>query len=71
MGIGSARGLRRPTIEEFSGVGPPRAERLILKDVEGELFGVRGQAIEFDVFVHDRRRFLVEVKSFAETEDVP
>ncbi|BAS28141.1 DUF3782 domain-containing protein [Limnochorda pilosa] len=60
----------RATIEEFSGVGPLRAERLVLRDAEGELFGVRGQSVEFDAYVHDGRRFLVEVKGFAEPEDV-
>lgn len=78
IGFGSlgrrlGRGLEevvRATVEEFSGVGPLRAERLVLKDTDGEVFGVRGQAIEFHAFVHDGKRFLVEVKSFAEPEDV-
>ena len=60
----------RATVEEFSGIGPLRAERLVIRDEAGELFGVPGQAVEFDAFVHDGRRFLVEVKSFAEPEDV-
>lgn len=60
----------RATVEEFAGVGPLRAERLVLKDTQGELYGVRNQDVEFDAFVHDGRRFLVEVKAFAEPEDV-
>ena len=74
-GMGDRRGRAleetvRMVIEEFSGVGPLRAERLVLTDTDGEVFGVRGQVIEFDWFVHDGRRFLVEVKSFAKREDV-
>lgn len=69
FGLGLEEAVRL-TVEEFSGLGPLRAERLVLKDAEGEVFGVRGQAIEFDAFVHDGRRFLVEVKGFAEPEDV-
>lgn len=60
----------RATVEEFAGVGPLRAERLVLRDERGEVFGVPGQGIEFDAFVHDGRRFLVEVKAYAEPEDV-
>ena len=60
----------RVTVEEFSGLGPLRAERLVLRDKAGELYGVPGQSVEFDAFIHDGRRFLVEVKSFAEPEDV-
>jgi hypothetical protein len=60
----------RTTIEEFAGVGPLRAERLVIRDVAGELYGVPNQEVEFDAFVHDGRRFLVEVKGFAEPEDV-
>ncbi|MEW6045348.1 MAG: DUF3782 domain-containing protein, partial [Bacillota bacterium] len=73
LGHRSGRGLEeavRATVEEFSGVGPLQAERLVLKDAAGEVFGIPGQAIEFDAFVHDGRRFLVEVKGFAEPEDV-
>lgn len=60
----------RATVEEFSGLGPLRAERLVIRDTEGELFGVPGQAVEFDAFVHDGKRFLVEVKGFAKPQDV-
>lgn len=60
----------RVTVEESAGVGPLRAERLVLRDEHGEVFAVPGQGIEFDAFVHDGRRFLVEVKAYAEPEDV-
>ncbi len=73
LGRRFGRGLEeavRLTVEEFAGLGPLRAERLVLQDDGGEVFGVPGQAIEFDAFVHDGRRFLVEVKAYAEPEDV-
>jgi hypothetical protein len=60
----------RATVEEFAGVGPLQAERLVLRDTAGELYGVPNQQVEFDAYVHDSRRFLVEVKAFAEREDV-
>jgi hypothetical protein len=60
----------RATVEEFAGVGPLQAERLVLRDTAGELYGVPNQQVEFDAYVHDSRRFLVEVKAFAEAEDV-
>ena len=73
LGARVGRGMEqavRATVEEFAGLGPLKAERLVLTDAEGEVFGIRGQAIEFDCYVHDGRRFLVEVKAFAEPEDV-
>jgi hypothetical protein len=60
----------RATVEEFAGIGPLQAERLVLRDTAGELYGVPNQQVEFDAYVHDSRRFLVEVKAFAEREDV-
>ncbi len=73
LGRRFGRGLEeavRATVEEFAGVGPLRAERLVLRDEAGEVFGVPGQGIEFDAFVHDGKRILVEVKAYAEPEDV-
>lgn len=60
----------RAIVEEFAGLGPLVAERLVLRDEAGEVFGVKGQAVEFDAFVHDSQRFLVEAQGFAEPEDV-
>ncbi len=60
----------RGLVEEFTGLGPLRAERLVLRDDAGEVFGVRGQQVEFDAFLHDGEHILVEVKAFAEREDV-
>ncbi|HEY8485794.1 MAG TPA: DUF3782 domain-containing protein, partial [Limnochordales bacterium] len=62
LGARVGRGMEqavRATVEEFAGLGPLKAERLVLTDAEGEVFGIRGQAIEFDCYVHDGRRFLV------------
>lgn len=69
FGLGFEEAVRG-IVEEFAGVGPLRAERLVLRDDTGEVFGVPGQVIEFDGFVHDGDRFLVEVKAFAQREDV-
>ncbi len=69
FGLGFEEAVRA-VVEEFAGVGPLVAERLTVPDPAGELYGVPGQLVEFDAFVHDSRRFLVEVKGFAQPEDV-
>ncbi|GBD29696.1 hypothetical protein HRbin32_00788 [bacterium HR32] len=68
-GLGLEEAVRK-IVEEFAGVGPLTAERLALRDDAGEVFGVPGQAVEYDAFVHDGECFLVEVKAFADQEDV-
>lgn len=73
--LGHSFGLRfeeavRRIVEEFAGIGPLKAERLVLKDDAGEVFRTPGAEIEFDAFVHDGRQFLVEVKAYADVEDV-
>lgn len=73
LGVRVGRGFEeavRATVEEFAGLGPLRAERLVLQDTQGEVYGVRNREVEFDALVHDGRRFLVEVKAFAQPEDV-
>lgn len=78
IGMGSlggrmGRGLEdviRQAIEGFSGLEKLTAERLILEDEAGEVFGVAGAHVEFDAYVRDGRRFLVEVKSYLEEGDV-
>ncbi len=69
FGLGFEEAVRA-IVEEFAGLGPLRAERLVLRDEAGEVFGVKGQTVEFDAFVHNSRRFLVDAKGFAEPEDV-
>lgn len=78
VGMGSlggrmGRGLEeviRQVIQDFSGVGELTAERLVLEDETGEVFGVAGARLEFDAYVRDGRRFLVEVKNYLKEGDV-
>lgn len=59
----------RQVIENFSGIGPLKAERLVLIDETGE-FRHPGATVEFDAVVTNGRKFLVEVKSYADADDV-
>lgn len=61
--------LVRGVVEEFAGKALTRSERLILKDPEGEVFGVPAD-IEFDLFASDGEAYLCEVKSHIEPDDV-
>lgn len=61
--------LVRGVVEEFAGKALARSERLILKDPEGEVFGVPAD-IEFDLFASDGEAYLCEVKSHIEPDDV-
>jgi hypothetical protein len=60
--------LYRHALEE-RGVEPGKVERFVYTDVDGRFYR-RGARIEVDVYVHDERVYLVEVKSHAELEDV-
>lgn len=62
--------LVRGVVEEFSGQALIRAERLILKDTAGEVFGVPNADVEFDLYACNGEAYLVEVKSHIETDDV-
>jgi hypothetical protein len=58
-------------VEEF--VGHPfsfAAERLTLVDTAGEVFGVAGAEVEFDLYAHNGEAYLVEVKSHLKPTDV-
>jgi hypothetical protein len=57
-------------VEEFAGESLPLADRLVLVDTEGEVFGVPGAEVEFDLYAHNGRAYLVEVKSHPKTDDV-
>jgi hypothetical protein len=57
-------------VEEFAGENFPLADRLVLMDTEGEVFGVPGAEVEFDLYAHNGRAYLVEVKSHLKTDDV-
>ncbi len=60
--------LYRHALEE-RGVEPGKVERLVYTDVDGRFYR-RGARIEVDVYIHDEKVYLVEVKSYAELEDV-
>jgi hypothetical protein len=57
-------------VEEFAGESFPLADRLVLVDTEGEVFGVPGAEVEFDLYAHNGRAYLVEVESHLKTDDV-
>jgi hypothetical protein len=50
-------------VEEFAGQTFPFAQRLVLRDELGEVFGVTGAEVEFDLYAHNGVAYLVEVKS--------
>ena len=73
LGLRVGRGLEhlvKGVVEEFAGESFPSAERLTFVDQEGEVFGVRGAEIEFDLYAHNGTAYLVEVKSHLKTGDV-
>jgi hypothetical protein len=73
LGLRVGRGLEhviREVVEEFSGQTFTTAERLVLLDTEGVVFGVRGAQIEFDLYAADGAAYLVEVKSHVKPADV-
>ncbi|MGC9050240.1 PD-(D/E)XK nuclease family protein [Pyrobaculum sp.] len=69
------RDLERTVLEiyrdalEKRGVEPGRVEKFVYTDVDGR-FMRPGTRIEVDVYIHDGRTYLLEVKSHAELEDV-
>jgi hypothetical protein len=73
LGARVGRGLEfivKGIVEEFAGESFPLADRLVLADTEGEVFGVPGAEVEFDLYAHNGRAYLVEVKSHLKTDDV-
>lgn len=69
------RDLERTVLELFRetlerrGIEPGKVEKLTLEDKEG-MFYKRGAKLEIDVYVHDGKTYLIEVKSHAELKDV-
>ena len=61
--------LVRGVVEEFAGKALTRSERLVLKDPQGEVFGVPAD-IEFDLLAANGEVYLCEVKSHIEPDDV-
>jgi hypothetical protein len=60
----------RSVVEEFAGQTFPLAERLMLLDDTGAVFGVPGAEVEFDLYARNGTAYLVEVKSHVKTSDV-
>jgi hypothetical protein len=60
--------LYRQTLEE-RGVEPGKVEKYVYTDLKGEYLA-RGARIEVDVYVHNEKAYLIEVKSYAEVDDV-
>jgi hypothetical protein len=69
------RDLERTVLEiyrdalEKRGVEPGRVEKFVYTDVDGRYLKP-GARIEVDVYIHDGGLYLLEVKSYAELEDV-
>ncbi len=62
--------LVKSVVEEFAGPTFPSAERLVLWDEAGEVFGIPKAEVEFDLYVHNGKDYLVEVKSHLKVTDV-
>jgi hypothetical protein len=60
----------RGVVEEFAGHAFPVAERLVLRDEAGEVFGIAGAEVEFDLYAHNGEAYVVEVKSHLKPGDV-
>ena len=69
------RDLERAVFEIFRyvleerGIEPGRIEKFTYVDVEGKYYR-RGAKLEVDIYVHDEKVYLIEVKSHADYEDV-
>jgi hypothetical protein len=73
LGIRIGTGLERAiqgVVEEFAGETFPFAERLVLRDEGGEVYGIAGAEVEFDLYAHNGKAYLVEVKSHLKPGDV-
>jgi hypothetical protein len=60
--------LYRHVLEE-RGIIPEKIEKFTYVDVDGRYY-VKGSKIEFDIYMHNNRIYLVEIKSHADAEDV-
>jgi hypothetical protein len=57
-------------IEEFAGEKFSRVERLVLTDTTGEVYGVPGAEVEYDLLLSNGTAYVVEVKSHIKSTDV-
>jgi hypothetical protein len=69
VGYGLGRAIQG-VVEEFAGEAFPFAERLVLRDEGGEVYGIAGAEVEFDLYAHNGTAYLVEVKSHLKSGDV-
>jgi len=69
LGYGLER-IVQGVIEEFAGEQFTRAERLVLVDATGEMYGVPGAQVEYDLLVSNGTAYVVEVKSHLKPDDV-
>jgi hypothetical protein len=60
--------LYRYILEE-RGIIPEKIEKFTYEDIDGKYY-VKGSKIEFDIYVHDEKVYLIEVKSHVDVEDV-
>jgi len=60
--------LYRHILEEH-GIIPEKIEKFTYEDIDGKYY-VKGSKIEFDIYVHDEKVYLIEVKSHVDVEDV-
>lgn len=69
------RDLERTVLEiyrdllEKRGIEPGKVEKFVYRDVEGRYLS-RGALIEVDVYIHDGKTYIIEVKSHVELDDV-
>jgi hypothetical protein len=63
-------GMLKAAVEEFAGERFPHAERLVLRDESGQVFGIEGAEVEFDLYAHNGSAYLVEVKSHVKVTEV-
>ena len=54
---------------ESRGIEPGKVEKFIYTDVDGKYYR-QGARLEMDVYIHDDKVYLIEVKSHAELDDV-
>ncbi|KUO93809.1 MAG: hypothetical protein AT717_03265, partial [Vulcanisaeta sp. CIS_19] len=54
---------------ESRGIEPGKVEKFIYTDVDGRYYR-QGARLEMDVYIHDDKVYLIEVKSHAELDDV-
>ena len=60
--------LYRRVLEE-RGITPEKIEKFTYVDVDGRYY-VKGSKIEFDIYMHNEKIYLAEIKSHADAEDV-